>query len=150
MATIAIRKATIGHLHELAEMFNSYRIFYQQKSDIEKARQFLKERLTKNESEIFVSFSDATMTGFIQLYPLFSSIKMKKLWLLNDLFVHEKFRGQGFSIALIERAQALCRESRSCRFMLETAKSNAIGNKLYQKMGLALDTEHHVYNWEMK
>jgi GNAT superfamily N-acetyltransferase len=145
-----IRKATIDHLGELAVLFNEYRIFYKKESDIENAKQFLKERLTKNESEIFVSFSGTVLTGFTQLYPLFSSTRMKKFWLLNDLFVDEKFRGQGFSIALMDRAKEFCRQSDSCGFMLETAKTNVIGNQLYQKMGLVLDTEHNVYNWEVK
>lgn len=145
-----IKKATLEHLPELAVLFNGYRIFYRKESDIEGARQFLKERLTKNESEIFVSFSGTTMTGFTQLYPLFSSARMKKLWLLNDLFVDENFRGQGFSIALMNHAKDLCRQSGACGFMLETAKTNSIGNQLYQKMGLELDTEHNVYNWDVK
>jgi GNAT superfamily N-acetyltransferase len=145
-----VRKATIDHLDELAVLFNGYRIFYEKESDIENARQFLKERLTKNESEIFVSFGGTVMTGFTQLYPLFSSTRMKKFWLLNDLFVDEKFRGQGFSIALMDRAKEFCRQSGSCGFMLETAKTNVIGNQLYQKMGLVLDTEHNVYTWEVK
>jgi GNAT superfamily N-acetyltransferase len=150
METMEIKKATIEHLPELAVLFNGYRIFYKKESDLEGARQFLKERLTKNESEIFVSFSGTIMTGFTQLYPLFSSARMKKLWLLNDLFVDENFRGQGFSIALMDRAKDLCRQSGACGFMLETAKTNSIGNQLYQKVGLELDTEHNVYNWDVK
>jgi GNAT superfamily N-acetyltransferase len=145
-----IKKATPAHLDELAHLFNEYRIFYHQEPAIEAAKLFLRERLTRNESEIFVSFSGTVMTGFTQLYPLFSSTRMKKLWLLNDLFVHEKFRGQGVSIALIDHAKEVCRQSGSCGFMLETAKANVIGNRLYQKMGLALDTEHNVYNWDVK
>lgn len=150
METREIRKATISHIDELAELFNGYRIFYKKEPDIEKARQFLQERLTKNESEIFVSFSGTVMTGFMQLYPLFSSTRMEKLWVLNDLFVTEKFRGQGISIALIERAKELCRQSGACGFMLETAKTNVIGNQLYQRMGLVLDTKYNVYNWNVK
>jgi GNAT superfamily N-acetyltransferase len=145
-----IKKATIENLPELALLFNGYRIFYRKEPDIEGSRQFLKERITKNESEIFVSFSGTTMTGFTQLYPLFSSARMKKLWLLNDLFVDENFRGRGFSIALIDRAKDLCRESGACGFMLETAKTNSVGNQLYQRVGLELDTEHNIYNWEVK
>jgi GNAT superfamily N-acetyltransferase len=150
METSEIRKATISDIDALAELFNGYRVFYKKDPDIEKARQFLLERLIKNESEIFVSFSGAVMTGFIQLYPLFSSTRMEKLWVLNDLFVTEKFRGHGISIALIERAKELCRQSGACGFMLETAKTNVIGNQLYQRAGLALDVEHNVYNWDVK
>jgi GNAT superfamily N-acetyltransferase len=144
-----VRKSNIDDLDDLAGLFNAYRIFYKKETDIKTAREFLKERLTKNESEIFVVFSDNQMAGFVQLYPVFSSIRMKRFWLLNDLFVKDEFRGRGFSIALIERAKELCRQSGACGFMLETAKTNVIGNRLYQKMGLQLDKEYNVYNWEM-
>ena len=148
IAAVEIKKATTANVDELAILFNEYRVFYKMKSDFEKAKLFLHERLMKNESEIFVSFHGATMTGFVQLYPLFSSVRMKNLWVLNDLYVREKFRGQGFSIALINRAKALCRESGACGFMLETAKANVVGNRLYQKVGLTQDREHVVYTWE--
>jgi GNAT superfamily N-acetyltransferase len=144
-----IRKSTIGDLNELARLFTAYRVFYKKDPDFENAKEFLKDRITYNESEIFVAFSGDRMTGFVQLYPLFSSLRMKRFWLLNDLFVEEEFRGQGFSIALIERAKQLCRQSGASGFMLETAKSNIIGNRLYQKMGLQLDKEYNVYNWEI-
>jgi GNAT superfamily N-acetyltransferase len=150
MRSIEIKKATADHLNELVKLFNKYRVFYKKDPDIDKAREFLRERLAKNESEIFVSFNASVMTGFTQLYPLFSSTRMEKLWLLNDLFVDEKFRSQGISVALIERAKELCRQSGACGFMLETAKSNIIGNQLYQKMGLEKDTEHNFYNWDTK
>lgn len=145
---MVIRKSKIDDLHELAELFNDYRLFYQQETDIEKAKGFLKERLTKDESVIFIAFSGDKMAGFVQLYPLFSSVRIKKLWLLNDLFVKEEFRGQGFSISLIEQSKEFCLQSGACGFVLETAKTNIIGNKLYQRMDLRLDTEHNIYNWE--
>lgn len=146
---IETRKATTANVDELAILFNEYRVFYKMTPDVEKAKFFLHERLMKNESEIFVSFRGTTMTGFIQLYPLFSSVRMKRFWVLNDLYVHKKFRGQGFSIALIDRAKTLCRESGACGFMLETAKTNVIGNRLYQNVGLTQYSDHVVYTWEV-
>lgn len=149
MNKIEVRKAVANDLRELVELFDGYRVFYSKESDVESAQIFLHDRIIKEDSVIFVSVADTSITGFTQLYPLFSSTRMKKLWLLNDLFVDEKFRGQGFSIALIERAKQLCRESGACGFMLETAKTNKVGNQLYKKLGLVLDTEHNVYNWEI-
>lgn len=144
-----IKAATIDDLHALAELFDAYRVFYKKESDIEQAKQFLKARLEKNESTIFVVFSEGIMTGFIQLYPIFSSTRMKKSWLLNDLFVHEKFRGKRFSIALIERAKQLCIDSDASGFMLETAKTNDIGNRLYHRAGLQLDSDHNFFTWDV-
>jgi GNAT superfamily N-acetyltransferase len=143
-----VRKATTTDLRALAALFDNYRVFYNKPSDIKGAEKFLFERITKNESEIFISCRGNTLTGFVQLYPLFSSTRMKRLWLLNELFVHEYFRGQGFSIALIERAKELCHQSTACGFMLETTKTNAPANQLYQKADLEMDTDHNFYNWE--
>jgi GNAT superfamily N-acetyltransferase len=99
---------------------------------------------------IFVSFDEANvMTGFTQLYPLFSSTRMKRLWLLNDLFVDERFRGKGFSIALIEKSKELCYQTGACGLLLETAKSNTIGNNLYPRTSFFLDEDHNYYSWDV-
>ena len=146
-----IQKVTLNNLDELATLFDGYRVFYKEKSDLSGAQKFLKERIENKDSEIFTSFNDAgIMTGFVQLYPIFSSTRMKRLWLLNDLFVHPNYRGQGFSIALIDKAKELCNTSESCGMILETAKSNLIGNKLYPRTGFCLDTDHNYYYWDTK
>ena len=104
--------------------------------------------MINNDAALFVCMNDEnSMVGFMQLYPLFSSTRMKKLWLLNDLFVDENYRGQGYAVALINQAKEFCKETRACGLMLETAKDNMIGNKLYPKTGFSLDTEHNYYNW---
>jgi GNAT superfamily N-acetyltransferase len=144
-----IKKATLIDLDDVAILFNQYRIFYGKKTDLKQAQAFLKERLTNNDSEIFVCFDgENKMVGFVQLYPLFSSTRMKRLWLLNDLFVHKNHRGKGFSVALIERAKELCVETNACGLMLETAKTNTVGNSLYPKTGFSLDEDHNYYSWD--
>jgi GNAT superfamily N-acetyltransferase len=146
---IKIEQASTAHLEKLSILFDQYRVFYKKPSDTDAAKKFLTERMEKNESVIFVSFDDKkVMTGFTQLYPLFSSTRMKRLWLLNDLFVDGNYRGQGFSVALIERAKELCRETGACGLMLETAKTNDIGNNLYPRTGFVLDVEHNYYSWD--
>ena len=147
---IKIQQATLHHLGPLALLFDQYRVFYKKGSDVASATNFLRERIEKNESVIFVSFDDAhVMTGFTQLYPLFSSTRMKQLWLLNDLFVEERFRGKGFSIALIEKAKEWCYQTGACGLLLETAKSNTIGNNLYPRTGFVLDEDHNYYSWDV-
>jgi GNAT superfamily N-acetyltransferase len=80
---------------------------------------------------------------------MFSSTRMKRLWLLNDLFVKKEYRRRGISKLLIERAKELCRETKACGFILETAKSNSVGNKLYQAVGMSLDHNHNYYSWDV-
>ena len=62
------------------------------------------------------------LVGFVQLYPLFSSTRMEKLWLLNDLFVDPDYRGKGISKGLINKAKELVEESDACGMFLETEK----------------------------
>ena len=144
-----IRKAELNDLPQLAKLFDAYRVFYQKETSLKEAEEFLKARLTGKDSEIIVaSDEEGKLTGFVQLYPLFSSTRMKRLWLLNDLFVAENERGKGISIELINQAKQLCVESKACGMMLETAKSNIIGNKLYLKTGFILDDEHNYYSWD--
>jgi ribosomal protein S18 acetylase RimI-like enzyme len=144
-----IRKVKFTDLDQLAMLFDAYRVFYKKESDLEAAKKFLSERITQSDSEIFVAAADGNkLVGFVQLYPLFSSTRMKKLWLLNDLYVLPSHRGQGISKLLIEEAKDLCRRTDACGMMLETAKSNEVGNSLYPAAGFELDGEHNYYEWD--
>jgi GNAT superfamily N-acetyltransferase len=146
---IRVEQATLQHIELLSNLFDQYRVFYKKPSDVAGAKQFLEARMKANESVIFVSFDENNqMTGFTQLYPLFSSTRMKRLWLLNDLFVNASFRGKGFSVALMEKAKEHCRATNGCGLILETAKTNIIGNKLYPKVGFELDRDHNYYSWD--
>lgn len=145
-----IRKATIEDISQLAVLFDAYRVFYEKASDIARATSFLSERIRNSESVIFVAEDEEkTICGFVQLYPLFSSTRMQRFWLLNDLFVAPAYRSRGISVALIDAAKELCRTSGSCGMMLETAKSNSIGNNLYPKTGFELDAAHNYYTWDV-
>lgn len=146
-----IRKASLQDIIALATLFDAYRVFYEKNSDYDGAVRFLTDRIERNESEIFIAETDTQeIVGFVQLYPLFSSTRMQRLWLLNDLFVLPEFRSKGISIALIEKSKTLCIETNACGLQLETAKTNIIGNNLYPKTGFELDTEHHFYFWSAK
>ncbi len=142
-----IRKATQEDLAQLSQLFDEYRMFYHKMSDLSGAQQFLSERLEKKDSEIFVAENEYKLVGFVQLYPLFSSTRMKRYWLLNDLYVNPEFRGKACSKALIEEAKELCRTSDSCGMYLETSKENMIGNQLYPSAGFKKYDEVNFYEW---
>ena len=144
-----IIKAGLKELEDLTALFNQYLVFYKKPSETEKAREFLNERISRNDAGIFLCVNDAEETvGFTLLYPLFSSTRMRKLWLLNDLFVAPHHRGMGYSKLLIEKAKELCRQTNAAGLILETSKENMIGNKLYPDTGFELDTEHNFYSWD--
>jgi len=146
---VKIEHATLKEVNELALLFDQYRVFYQKPSDVEAAKRFLKDRIIAFESVIYVAYTDKNlMVGFTQLYPLFSSTRMKRLWLLNDLFVDPHHRGKGISLALIEKTKEMARQTGACGVMLETAKTNEIGNRLYPKAGFTVDKDHNYYSWD--
>ncbi len=85
--------AGLVHLDVLTGLFDAYRQFYGQEPDLLGARRFLEARLRGGDSVVLLAF-DATGAGvgFVQLYPSFSSVAMKPIWILNDLFVAPEAR----------------------------------------------------------
>ena len=142
-----IREAKLSDLENLSDLFNSYRMFYGKKSDLKVANEFLRSRIENKDSKIFVCDLNNELSGFVQLYPIFSSTRVSKYWLLNDLFVDIKKRGKGYSKLLIERSKELVIESKACGMMLETEKSNDIGNMLYPSTGFKKNELCNFYEW---
>lgn len=130
-----IRKAEENDTSQIAYLLDAYRIFYKQNSDIESARVFLKNRFEKEDSVIFVALDQTSLQliGFVQLYPSFSTVSLKKQWILNDLFVDENFRNNGTAQKLITSALNHVQEN-SKGVMLVTSKDNLIAQKLYKKL----------------
>jgi len=142
-----IVQAGLGDLEAVAKLFDAYRVWYRMPSDIEGGKSFLAGRILQKESIIYLAKAEnGEAVGFTQCYPLFSSTRMKRLWLLNDLFVHPEFRGQGISKLLIGRVQELAQQTNAAGVLLETEKSNDIGNKLYPQTGFHLE-ENNFYFW---
>jgi len=143
----SIRKGTLADLEPLAKIFERYRMWYHQKPDFEGALEFLSKRLRQKESVIFVAQLNDAIVGFTQLYPLFSSTRMKDLWLLNDLYVEEKHRGKGISLGLIDTAKKLVHETGAFAMFLETDRTNDVGNQLYPRAGFVLNERSNYYEW---
>ena len=142
-----IREAKLSDLENLSDLFNSYRMFYGKKSDLKVANEFLRSRIENKDSKIFVCDLNNELSGFVQLYPIFSSTRVSRYWLLNDLFVDIEKRGKGYSKLLIDRSKELVIESKACGMMLETEKSNDIGNMLYPSTGFKKNKLSNFYEW---
>ena len=143
-----IYPATLAQLNPLAQLFDAYRVFYKKESDLQGATSFLKARIQGQESIILIAEVADDFVGFTQLYPLFSSTNMARLWLLNDLYVSPNQRGRAIGKALLKAAQDHCIATHAKGISLETEKSNAVGNGLYPRMDFRLDEEHNFYFWE--
>lgn len=140
-----IIKATTERLDELAELFDAYRQHYEQAQDVPGAYAFLAERLKLNDSVIFLAEDAGEILGFTQLYPVYSSIGMKRAWILNDLYVKPDARQRGAARALIARARELGTDTGSRYLMLQTHFANEKARALYESTGWKLDEEFAYY-----
>jgi len=131
-----IKRITPSEYKLVTGLFDQYRVFYKQPSDIALAENFIKERLENEESVIFVAFDDdGIAAGFTQLYPLISSVRAIKNWLLNDLYVDAAYRKQGIGEALIKTAMDFAAGENATYLKLETAVDNYTAQSLYEAIG---------------
>lgn len=143
-----LRRATLGDAVALSALFDAYRQFYEQQSDRVRAEQFLADRILNDESVIFVAEDHGgELLGFTQLYPLFSSVGMSRLWLLNDLFVAESARRLGVAAALLDSAQDFGRQEGAGGLLLETHATNSAARALYEKQGWKLNETTIYYTF---
>ena len=144
-----VRQAGAEDVDLVAPLFDAYRQFYAQPSDLALARAFLAERLTRGESVIFVAERDGRPVGFVQLYPLFSSTaaRPRRLWLLNDLYVAPEARNGGVGRALMDRARQLAEATDAVGLELATARTNVRAQRLYESLGYRID--EHFLRYEL-
>ena len=140
-----IKRATSSDLDDAAPLFDAYRQFYGQRPDVAAARAFLDERLRRDESVIFLAVEDGKALGFTQLYPSFSSVSLKRLWILNDLFVGADVRRGGVGRRLLDRAREWAIETGAKGLVLATAVDNSRARALYESCGWRRDDEFQHY-----
>lgn len=145
---IQIVQASIDDLEEIVQIFDQYRVFYNQASDLDGARQFLFDKFEHQESVIFAARNTETneFVGFTQLYPSFSSVSMKRVWILNDLFVNEQYRKMGIATKLMNRAKEFAILTKAKGIQLETSIQNEKAQRLYESFGYKRnDAAYHYF-----
>ncbi len=148
--TINIIKARLTELEQVSRLFDRYRQFYQQKPDIELAKQYITKRMKTESSVIFLALDEQNKAlGFTQLYPSFCSIDATPIWILYDLFVDSSVRNKGIGEALMARAFEFAKETKASRIDLETAKNNKQAQQLYHKLSYQRDNEYYKYSLEL-
>ena len=136
-----IRRAKKKDIEQLSILFDKYRIFYKREGNVATAKSFLKKRMKRKESVIFVAQEREELIGFIQLFPIFSSTNMMRTWLLNDLYVNENSRGKGTAGKLLEAAKDFGATTNSKWLLLQTAADNFTAQKVYEKNGWIKETD---------
>ncbi len=146
MTATKTRLATLADLDGVARLFDAYRQFYERDSDLALARRYLAERMERNESVIYVAVDDrGALIGFTQLYPTFCSVRAAHTFVLYDLFVAPTARGTGAGRLLMRAAEAHAEKAGAARMELSTARTNKIGQSLYESQGWTRDDTFLVY-----
>ncbi len=144
---IQISQATIDDLSILAELFDSYRQFYKQDSDVEGSKTFLAQRIKNKESIIFLAKDEnGEVVGFTQLYPSFCSVLISPIFVLYDLFVTETARRVGTANHLMAYAENYAKENGAAELQLSTAKDNYSAQTLYEQRGWERDEVFYHYS----
>ncbi|MDD2057183.1 GNAT family N-acetyltransferase [Pseudomonas sp. GD03860] len=143
-----IIKATLEHLDLLAPLFVKYREFYGQLPFPDSSRKFLKKRLERGESVIYLALpddDDNKLMGFCQLYPSFSSLSLKRVWILNDIYVAEDSRRMLVADHLMREAKQMAKDTNAVRMRVSTSNDNEVAMKTYESIGFREDTEFKSY-----
>ena len=148
---ITIVRATLDHLDVLVPLFEGYRAFYGHAPAPAPAREFLAERLTSGDTVIFLASLElpggrAASAGFTHLFPSFTTGAMRRIWILNDLFVAPEARRFGVGRRLLEHAHNFGRETGAAELTLETQTTNHAAQALYESLGWVRDREFYTYH----
>ena len=146
---IHIVQAKEEHIPILIPLLDKYRVFYDQISDEQAAERFLESRMKNKDSVICLAIYKGSPAGFTQLYPSFSSVSLKPIFILNDLYVIHEFRNKGIGEVLLNYAKEYCKLLEYKGLALETAIDNP-AQKLYERLGWNKNTTTLHYFWEVK
>lgn len=145
-----IKLATPEDLDSLSDLFNQYRIFYNQDADLSGCKEFISERLNRAEAIVYLAESDeGRAVGFTLLYSTFSSVSLARIFVLNDLYVHPDFRRRGIGAQLMKKAVVLAKSHGAVRLHLETERSNHSAQLLYAKEGWIKENDTYHYNYTL-
>jgi ribosomal protein S18 acetylase RimI-like enzyme len=138
--------AAAADVDRVAPLFDAYRQFYGLAPDLELARWFLSERLSRGESVVLLAEDAGRALGFVQMYPTFSSLRAARTFVLYDLFVDPAARQHGVGRQLMIAAAAEARSRGAVTLVLSTARGNAPAQRLYESLGWVRDEEFYEYN----
>ena len=146
-----IIKATKENINQVGKLFDLYRQFYKYDSDLIKSTNYIKNRLTKKESKIFIAINNNNEgIGFVQLYETFGSLDLGKIIILYDLYVDKDHRKNKVGRQLMLRSHEYAKKINAKRIQLSTATDNFIGQSLYESLGYVKDIDFYTYDFEIK
>ncbi|WP_394561492.1 GNAT family N-acetyltransferase [Aquipseudomonas alcaligenes] len=146
-----IVQATLEHLDLLTPLFIKYREFYGELPFPDSSRKFLETRIKRKESIIYLALADDEdkLLGYCQLFPSYSSLSLKRVWILNDIYVAEDARRMLVADRLLQTAKQMAKETNAVRMRVATSVSNEVAQKTYESIGFREDTKFKNYILEL-
>lgn len=142
---LSIRRGIAGDAVGIAPLFDAYRRFFTGVSEMDRSREFIEERLAKQDSALLVAFAGEVPAGFLQLYPLFSSWYATTIWFLSDLYVDDAHRKAGFGKRLVEEARSFAKNAGSRSIMVEIPHSEPHLVTFYEALDFQRDKTFDLY-----
>ena len=134
---VVIEPATEADLDELSEMLGE---LFTQESDFrpDKDRQLRGLRLIfeqPSRGRVFVLRRDGTIVGMINLLFTISTAEGGFVILLEDLVVHDSFRGHGYGSQLLEHAINFAKQKKFLRITLLTDRPELRSQNFFKRHG---------------
>ena len=156
--TRSIIRATIDQLDLIAPLFDGYRQFYKQPSNVDKARQFIKDRLIRHESVILLALLDEAAASNTRVcafstrrlmilaeLPNYSSVRRALHGLINKLSIEDyRIAGdlpslkQATVYLVFSPAEVLARRTAPAQAGLQTG-AGYVSDFAFNQMAPALD-----------
>jgi ribosomal protein S18 acetylase RimI-like enzyme len=148
--TYDIQPALLTDISELAGLFDAYRVFYRAESAPLQTEAFVHGLITHGKTHFFLAreAEGLPVLGFVHLMPSISTVAMRPIWLLEDLYVAPAGRSKGVATALMAHAESFARKTGAERLTLATARDNRTAQALYKQMGYVKE-EHFWYYHRM-
>jgi GNAT superfamily N-acetyltransferase len=135
---VQIREAKREDMPQLIDLMTDYVVgFYRQEDQSKEEGARYLEFILNNPGEAteFVVEEDERLLGFATLYYSYSTLRLKRIAILNDLFIAGTARGRGYGEALFEHVRRYAEESGVAYLQWETTRDNVVAQSLYNKMG---------------
>lgn len=146
---LIVRQATIKDLPKIVPIFDSYREYFKQQKNPLKVESFLFEKFVHLESVIFIAEQESEVIGFAQLYPIFSSLSLERVWLLNDFYISEEYRNNGIGKQLFAKVKEFTLLTKSKGIELSVEHTNRKDWKFWEKQGFRIDDEFRFYFYKL-
>jgi GNAT superfamily N-acetyltransferase len=146
---LIVRQATIKDLPKIVPIFDSYREYFKQQKNPLKVESFLFEKFVHLESVIFIAEQESEVIGFAQLYPIFSSLSLERVWLLNDFYISEEYRNNGIGKQLFAKVKEFTLLTKSKGIELSVEHTNRKAWQFWEKQGFRIDDEFRFYFYKL-